>query len=169
MKSSQAVLAFGALLGLAAAGCGAAPARGPEYAPLATQPAEEKALEAPASAGRPPPPPPSAPAMAPAPVTVSVPPPGLGGAAAFGNTELEVAERQLQSSAGDCAMACRALGSMERATAHLCAMASSTDDQRTCQDARSKVLAGRDRVRSSCGDCPGGPSLDRNAPIPSTR
>jgi hypothetical protein len=83
--------------------------------------------------------------------------------------DLDEAERELQSSAGDCVTACRALGSMERATAHLCALASVPSDLRACEDAKSKVLAGRDRVRTSCGDCPNGPSLDRNAPIPSTR
>jgi hypothetical protein len=83
--------------------------------------------------------------------------------------ELDEAERALESSAGDCVTACRALGSMERATAHVCALASVPSDRQTCEDARSRVLSGRDRVRSSCGDCPNGPSLDRNAPIPSSR
>jgi hypothetical protein len=86
-----------------------------------------------------------------------------------GVAELARAERELQASAGDCVLACRALGSMERATAHLCALASAPVEQATCQDARAKVLSGRDRVRASCGDCPGGPSLDKNAPIPSSR
>jgi hypothetical protein len=172
MKKREAVAVGVVLLGVGAAssGCGAAPARSPEFAPApaVTEPREEKAFEAPASLGQAPPPPPAAPA----PVTVAVPSAaarGGAGGASFAGSELELAERQLQSSAGDCAMACRALGSMERATAHLCALAATGDDQRSCQDARSKVLAGRDKVRSSCGDCPGGPSLDRNAPIPSTR
>jgi hypothetical protein len=86
-----------------------------------------------------------------------------------GDRELAAAARELQTSAGDCTTACRALGSMERATVHLCALASAPDERASCQDARSQVLSGRDRVRASCGECPGGPSLDKNAPIPSTR
>ncbi len=176
MKMMGQAVAIGVTLGVGAAswGCGAAPAKGPEYAPapvVVAEPPEEKSYDAaPASVGRAPPPPPAAPG----PATVSVPRAesfAQGGAAGASSarSDFEIAERQLQSSAGDCATACRALGSMERATAHLCALASSSSDQHTCQDARAKVLAGRDRVRASCGDCPGGPSLDRNAPIPSTR
>jgi hypothetical protein len=176
MKKSQVVAIGVVVLGIGAvsSGCGAAPARGPEYAPVApavSEPPMEESVERKAfdsSVVAAPPPPPAA---APAPVTVAVPSAARGGSggAGFARSELDLAEAQLKSSAGDCATACRALGSMERATAHLCALAGTGDDQRSCQDARSKVLAGRDKVRSSCGDCPGGPSLDRNAPIPSTR
>lgn len=80
-------------------------------------------------------------------------------------TELDRAERELAGAAGDCAAACRALASMERATGHLCELTSSADT--SCDDARSKVRTARDRVRSTCGTCPGGPSLERSAPIPS--
>jgi hypothetical protein len=166
-------------------GCGAAPVQPAAVAPapepvvaaVGERPAE--AADAPSSVSKsivvqapPPPPPPSAPmGGAPAPAVVAVPatPPVRGGGSAA-QRELALALQQLQASAGDCATACRALGSMERATAHLCALATSaSESQDTCQDARSKVLSGRDRVEASCGECPGGPSLDRNAPIPSTR
>jgi hypothetical protein len=120
--------------------------------------AESKMLDAP------PPPPPAAPAPEAQSVTASASP-----GRSHSPSALEIAEEQLMASAGDCVTACRALGSMERATAHLCTLSSSTSDERSCLDARGKVLAGRDRVRASCGECPGGPSLDRNAPIPSTR
>jgi hypothetical protein len=119
--------------------------------------------------GQPPPPPP-APVASPTDASAATtdkerPKAALGRA----RNELDVAERELQASAGDCANACRALGSMERATGRLCDLASSTEDRQRCEDAKTKVLAARDRVRSTCGACPGGPSLERSAPIPSLR
>jgi hypothetical protein len=158
-------------VGALAVGCaGAAAERVPAAAPVVAEPSADKAeavtVVAPAAA---------APAPAPPPVGVTtdtvVPAArsegrgGTGGDLSFARSDLANALRQLQSSAGDCTTACRALGSMERATAHLCALSSSSD----CQDAKSKVLSGRDRVRASCGECPGGPSLDKSAPIPSSR
>ncbi len=151
-------------------GCASSPARvaTPEVVPAATAQAEETAVR-----GHPPqlsvlpkpPPPPVSPRPAAAPVTVA---PSEKNAS-FASTELARAVHQLEASAGDCGTACRALGSMERATAHLCGMAASSADADICQDARTKVLSGRARVEASCGDCPAGPSLDPNAPIPSTR
>ena len=71
--------------------------------------------------------------------------------------DLDRAERELEASTGDCAAACRALGSMERATRHLCDLvASSPEDAPRCDDAQRKVRAARDHVRSTCGVCPGG-------------
>jgi hypothetical protein len=71
--------------------------------------------------------------------------------------DLDRAERELEASTGDCAAACRALGSMERATRHLCDLvASSPEDAPRCDDAQRKVRAARDHVRSTCGACPGG-------------
>jgi type IV secretory pathway VirB10-like protein len=174
MRMSQAAVSC-VVLGVVVAmsGCGAQADRAPASAPsvVAEPPADRSPEESPATMA------PVAPAPPPPPAALSVAAPksetaGRGGSGSdLGNarSELALAEKQLQSSAGDCSTACRALGSMERATAHLCALASSSDDQRSCQDAKGKVLAGRDRVRASCGDCPGGPSLDKGAPIPSTR
>ncbi len=88
-------------------------------------------------------------------------------ALAHAKIDLDHAERELLTSAGDCAAACRALASMERATGHLCALAGADDDHARCDEARTKVLSARERVRSTCGVCEGGPSLDRTAPIPS--
>jgi len=62
---------------------------------------------------------------------------------------MERAERQLSSSLGDCATACRALASMERAADHLCALESGSE----CSHARERVEAARERVRSTCGGC----------------
>jgi hypothetical protein len=173
MRVSQAVT-WSVLLAVAAsaAACGAAQREPAAAAPVVVAPEpQEKSVtpEVPATPAPAPPPPPAAMGAAAAPQPMMAEAPAVGGGLSVARSELALAERQLQTSAGDCATACRALGSMERATAHLCAMASSSDDQRSCQDARAKVLGGRDRVRASCGECPGGPSLDKNAPIPSTR
>jgi hypothetical protein len=67
--------------------------------------------------------------------------------------ELARAEAALAAAQGDCAAACRALASMQRATDHLCALVEDSSDGRRCEDARKRLLAARDRVRSSCGDC----------------
>jgi hypothetical protein len=83
--------------------------------------------------------------------------------------ELRRAQRDLEASASDCAAACRALASMERATVHLCDLADQPDDRARCDDAKAKLRDARDRVKRTCSSCPGGPSVDRNGPIPSTR
>jgi hypothetical protein len=99
------------------------------------------------------------------------PPPGSPGAMreverAMARADLERARIELEASANDCAQACKALASMERATAHLCALADQSDDQRRCDDATRRLREARDRVKSSCGSCPGGPSVDPGAPVP---
>lgn len=86
--------------------------------------------------------------------------------AALALRDFELGERELQTAAGDCATACRALASMERATSQLCSIAELPDDRRRCDDARRRLLAARDRVRGTCSACAGGPSLDREAPVP---
>jgi hypothetical protein len=77
------------------------------------------------------------------------------------------AERELEASSGNCRAACRALGSMDSSAGHLCSVASSPAEQRDCDDSKAKVVASRARVAASCGTCPGGPSLDPRAPVPS--
>ena len=84
-------------------------------------------------------------------------------------SEVERAQRELESGMGECSAACRALGSMERATGHLCALAAESEDRRRCEDAKTLVQRARDRVRAACGTCPNGPSIERSAPIPSQR
>jgi hypothetical protein len=83
-------------------------------------------------------------------------------------SSLVQAEQALDASGSDCATACRALGSMDRATGQLCVTASDDSEHGQCDDAKARLLRARDRVRTSCGGCPGGPSVDRDAPIPST-
>ena len=63
--------------------------------------------------------------------------------------ELDRAESQVGAALSDCATACRALESMERAAEHLCALDSGTD----CRRARERLEAARERVRASCGGC----------------
>jgi hypothetical protein len=135
--------------------CGAE-AQKPAAAPTAAYPREEDS----AAGAPPPPPPPASPAGGEAapPTTMTM---ALGA--------LDRAEAELRSSASDCASACRALSSMERATAVLCSLTAQGDEAPRCDEARRVLLAARDRVRLACGGCPGGPSVDRDAPIPSTR
>lgn len=80
--------------------------------------------------------------------------------------EIEAAQRELDVAAGDCRNACRALGSMDRATGRLCNLAQSTDDRHRCDDAKTRVQSARVRVKSTCGTCPD-VSVDKNDPIPS--
>jgi hypothetical protein len=72
---------------------------------------------------------------------------------------------ELESSGSSCTTACRALGSLERATARLCDLAEADEDKQRCEDAKKKLRSARDRVRAACTTCPGGPSVDRDAPI----
>ena len=74
------------------------------------------------------------------------------------------AQLELEASSSDCAAACRALGSLERAVSRLCELAEAPDDRRRCEDAKQKLDAARDRVRQTCNLCPGGPTLDPRAP-----
>jgi hypothetical protein len=70
--------------------------------------------------------------------------------------------------AGDCRNACRALGSMDRAAGRVCALSQGDEAQR-CDDAKRRVYSARDRVKSTCGSCPDGVSVERADPVPSTR
>jgi hypothetical protein len=63
--------------------------------------------------------------------------------------ELDRAESQVGAALSDCATACRALESMERAAEHLCALDSGSE----CGRARERLEAARQRVRASCGGC----------------
>ena len=126
-------------------------------------------------AGYPPPPPPSPPAPGASPST-----PGQPGGGATGTTsrsmalqgaanDVESSQRELDVAAGDCRNACRALGSMDRAAGKVCQLAQGDDEGRRCDDAKRRVYSARDRVKTTCGACPGGPSVERADPIPSLR
>ena len=64
-------------------------------------------------------------------------------------SDLDRAESQVSAAMSDCATACRALESMERAAEHLCAIDSGSE----CGRARERLEAARQRVRASCGGC----------------
>jgi len=89
------------------------------------------------------------------------------GAASRAGVDLVAAQRELEMSAGNCTVACRALGSMDRAAGQLCGLAATREDVRVCDESKEKLVAARARVRAACGSCPGGPSVDPNAPVPS--
>jgi hypothetical protein len=94
---------------------------------------------------------------------------GLSREAALGKarSELDEAQRELDVATSDCFAACRALGSMDRATGHLCGLALDGDERSRCEDAKTKLRGARDKVKTTCGTCPGGVTVDRNAPVPS--
>jgi hypothetical protein len=141
--------------------------------------AADRKASAPAQTASPPPPSysqPSTPAGAGYPQQSPMMPPPEPGQAPSRTVQMQTASRDIESSvreldvaAGDCSNACRALASMDRATGTLCQLAREGDEVRRCEDAKKKVYSARDRVRTTCGGCPGGPSVDRNDPIPSTR
>ncbi|HEY1958946.1 MAG TPA: hypothetical protein VGH28_25210 [Polyangiaceae bacterium] len=64
-------------------------------------------------------------------------------------SEVDRAEQRISAAQSDCAEACRALASMERAAEHLCALDSGAE----CTHVRERVEAARERVRSTCGEC----------------
>lgn len=170
-----------ALVGYAlalASGCAAA-----KQAPSAAAPSQEAygpAGYAPGAAAQSqpsyaPPPPPPAPSPEAAPATPTQPA-GGGSAATERSTalrsasnEIESSQRELDVAGSDCRNACRALGSMDRAAGRLCELSQGSDEGHRCNDAKQRVYSARDRVRTTCGSCPNGPSVERAAPIPSLR
>jgi hypothetical protein len=129
--------------------------------PPGRTPSQDDAAESPAFA---PPPPEAAPAAGGA-----AAPDGRALALTRAQRDLDVARRELEVAAGDCQSACRALGSMDRAAGRLCELADAEAARPRCEEAKRALYAARDRVRTTCGDCPGGPSVERNAPVPSSR
>jgi hypothetical protein len=172
-----ALLALGATTG----GCGASPApsaRAPSAPPADSAPAvgapaygqmqPSATMAAPPQASFPPPagaptPPPAAAPVAPPPPEAAEVPTSMTDQV---YADLKRAEHQV--AAGDCPTACRALGSMERAVVFLCSAKQTADDEDRCANARRRLLAARRRIRTTCGACAGGPSVEPDAPIPST-
>jgi hypothetical protein len=74
--------------------------------------------------------------------------------------DLTVAESIILAKGYACADACRALRSMERSAARLCAIAQSDREVDRCRDAEERVRDAKRRVRTACVSCPGGPPLD---------
>ncbi len=88
---------------------------------------------------------------------------GIAGA----RMELAGANQAFEASTGNCVAACRALGSMDRATGRLCSLATSQEDARVCDESKARLARAREQVRTACGSCPGGPPVNPNAPLPS--
>lgn len=80
-----------------------------------------------------------------------------------------VAEAALLATGASCIDACRALRSMQRAAAGICAMTSGTHEQRRCEEVGARYRAARERVRAACKECTQGPSLQPDAPIEGER
>jgi hypothetical protein len=111
----------------------------PDAAPSSNQPGT------PPKAAETPPPPPPAPAPRPsrAPVEAQSRP---GSVEAADSSPSSTVTRN-----DPCAIACRALASMERATEHLCSLAGSADAR--CEGARARVKGASARVREKCPAC----------------
>jgi hypothetical protein len=62
-------------------------------------------------------------------------------------------ELEIAISERDCARACRALASMERAARQICALAMSPEEKRECASASDHVEKARTRIQNACGGC----------------
>ncbi len=62
-------------------------------------------------------------------------------------------ELEIATSERDCARACRALDSMERATRQVCELARSPEERRECASAGEQVNQARTKVQNACGAC----------------
>jgi len=103
-------------------------------------------------------------------------PSGAGGASSgrsaalqSASRDVEASQRELDVAGSDCRNACRALGSMDRAAGRLCELSQGGDESQRCDDAKRRVYSARDRVRTTCGTCADGTTVERAAPIPSRR
>lgn len=158
--------------GLAACAAAKSAPSSPEaaYAGAAQQPPGAYPQASTTPATPPPAPPPPQPGMAPQPQpSGGTPAQQRALALQSAANEVESSQRELDVAAGDCRNACRALGSMDRAAGRLCGLTQGDPETRRCDDAKQRVYSARDRVKATCGQCEGGPSVDRSAPIPSLR
>lgn len=141
------------------------------------------ACAAPKEAAEPPSPPPAAPAGdAPAagaspgyPGSMTpVPPPAPADAAPKATEpsaeplwlEFERFDRAVALSTGDCATACRALASLERAAKRVCEGATQLGEGGHCGEATRRLRDARGRVRAACPRCANGTSTEPDAPAP---
>ncbi|HEY6460805.1 MAG TPA: hypothetical protein VIY73_11665 [Polyangiaceae bacterium] len=74
---------------------------------------------------------------------------GAGRAPSVASLEAELDGDYAQAMASDCALACKALGSMRRATENLCAL----DPGDRCAKARERLAAATAHVKSACPEC----------------
>jgi len=191
--SRGAVLTGVLVIAATCAGCaaatksGAAPAAEPGAAQGSGQPGYpsggSQVSQAPPYAQPPPPPPspttPSSEATPTTPATSSTPKPAQPSGAGAGtgtsrsvaiqsaSREVEASQRELDVAGSDCRNACRALGSMDRAAGRLCELSQGDGEPQRCEDAKRRVYSARDRVKTTCGTCADGTTVERAAPIPS--
>ena len=158
VRASVVVVAVAAVL----QACGGGGSANPKGASAPSAPAEKGYSGAPDAAESAPPAPPPPP-----PPASSMQPGGGPSTLQKARGDFETAQRELDVAASDCRAACRALGSMDRAAGHLCDLASGVSDRARCEEAKTKLYSARDRVRTTCGTCPGGASVERSAPVPS--
>jgi hypothetical protein len=144
-----AALAFAASL----AAC--AMSKESEPAKMAPPPASYPSSTMPGVTAAPPPPPPAA-----------EPPPTTQKEADPLWVEFERFDREVALSTNDCATACRALASLERAAKRVCEGAAQLGEGGRCGEATKRLREARGRVRSACTRCVGGPSTDPDAPTP---
>lgn len=102
--------------------------------------------------------PPAAEPAAPTPDTSRKAAPGAAdphSSSTIARVRLSEARRELEiaTSERDCARACRALESMERAARQVCELARSPEERRECTSAGEQVDKARSRVQSACGGC----------------
>jgi hypothetical protein len=157
LRTGTGCLVASALLALSLTMCGGAAVQRAPEAPASSAPAP---ADAPAGAGAyptatPATPQPSQPPAGAPPATMAPPAENAAGSGRdAARSEFARAQSDLEAASTDCVAACRALASMERAAQHLCDLAGDPDDQNRCNDARRKVVAARERIRSACGTCP---------------
>jgi hypothetical protein len=137
----------------------------PSAAPQAPQQAPQPYAPAPPGAA----PSPATPAQPAQPGSAAGGAPGRAMALQSASNEVESSQRELDVAGTNCRNACRALGSMDRAAGRLCELSQGSDEGQRCDDAKRRVYSARDRVKTTCGTCPNGPSVERTAPIPSLR
>lgn len=66
-------------------------------------------------------------------------------------------ELDIATSERDCARACRALESMERASNQVCDLVRSKEDRQACESTKEQVDNARTKVQNACGGCSGKP------------
>jgi uncharacterized protein (TIGR03382 family) len=74
---------------------------------------------------------------------------GAGGAPSVASLAAELDVDYAQAMAADCALACKALGSMRRATENLCAL----DRGDRCARARERLTTATAHMKSACPEC----------------
>jgi hypothetical protein len=157
MGRRRALIAFSATVlascggGMPASAPESAPSKESETPPQAYPPQQQPGYGAPAPTGggdfaQPPPAPPAPPGQGPATE-------GAQPSVEQASLELDRAATELSAAGSDCARACKALRSMNRASERICALDPDESAAGRCRRARERVTEAAERVRRSCA-CP---------------